>query len=282
MASNETFVLDFKFNGNAEFLAKLESLMQRIDKTFNAVNDSAKDTEKSIDKMGDTAKDTTKSVDMMESSFGKLANTLGNVAKAYVGLQGLKKVWDFGMGSMDAYATQQKAEQQLRVVMRNQGTEDQFQGVLKEAANIQGRTIYGDEAMIAAAGELATYVKGAQSLKDMMNLLTDYAAGMTGGGAIDTQQMVGLATALGMAYDGNYRALRMKGFDTTQMQLLDALEKNGGNVTQSMINQFGVGTINDNAELIRQVKEYGQVTESMKIDALKESLSTWKGLAEEM
>ena len=40
---SEVFNLDFKFGGNAEFLVKLESLLQRIDARFDSFEDDVKE-----------------------------------------------------------------------------------------------------------------------------------------------------------------------------------------------------------------------------------------------
>ena len=133
--------------------------------------------------------------------------------------------------------------------------------------------------MIRGAGELATYVKGTESLKSMMDLLTDYAAGMTGGGEVSPEQMESLATGLGMAYDGNYMAMRRKGFDTSKLEALDALAENGGVWGAKEKKKYG--DVLD-ADLLRQARAAGGVTEQMRVDALKESLSDWQGLSGEV
>ena len=145
------------------------------------------------------------------------------------------------------------------------------------AATIQGRSIYGDEALIKGAGELATYVKGTESLKSMMDLLTDYAAGMTGGGEVSPEQMESLATGLGMAYDGNYMAMRRKGFDTSKLEALDAIVENGGRWGAAEKKKYG--DVLD-ADILNQIRSAGGVTEQMRVDALKESLKDWQGLSD--
>ena len=183
------------------------------------------------------------------------------------------------MESMDAYSTQERAENQLKGVMKNRGNIDQFQTIKDYAAEIQGRSIYGDEAMIKGAGELATYVKGTESLKSMMDLLTDYAAGMTGGGEVSPEQMESLATGLGMAYDGNYMAMRRKGFDTSRLEALDAIAENGGQWGEKEKKKYGDVLDEDT---LKKIREYKGVTEQMRVDALQESLKDWKGLSNEV
>lgn len=247
MAQNkEVFNLEYRFGGNAEFLTRIEQSLTKLDKGFTA-------TKVESSKLGDTmAKSMSKasvSVDKLGNSFSSLTGKVKGFIAAYAGIAGLSRAVSFGMGSMALADIQSRTEKQLQLVMDNMGTGKFFEDIKKEASAIQGRTIYGDEAMIAGAGELATYVKDPRAMKRMMNVLADYAAGMTGGGEVGAQQMVQLATGLGMAFDGNYRALRMKGFDTSALEKLDTRNN---------------------------------VTEAERVEALAKSLETWKGLSSKM
>ena len=281
MAMSEVFNLDFKFGGNAEFLVKLESLLQRIDSRFDSFEDDVKESTQATDKMADAVDDLNDSFKEGVGAMSSFGEKLKDIAQYYLSFQairmGAERVWSFGRESMEIFSTQERAENQLKGVMKNRGNLDQFQNIKDYAAEIQGRSIYGDEAMIRGAGELATYVKGTQSLKSMMDLLTDYAAGMTGGGEVSPEQMESLATGLGMAYDGNYMAMRRKGFDTSKLEALDALAENGGVWGAAERKKYGDVL---SADLIRQARAAGGVTEQMRVDALKESLKDWQGLSD--
>ena len=89
--------------------------------------------------------------------------------------------------------------------------------------------------------------------------------------------MESLATGLGMAYDGNYMAMRRKGFDTSKLEALDALAENGGVWGAAERKKYGDVL---SADLIRQARAAGGVTEQMRVDALKESLKDWQGLSD--
>lgn len=283
MAMSEVFNLDFKFGGNAEFLVKLESLLQRIDARFDSFEDDVKESTQATDKMADAVDDLNDSFKEGVGAMSSFGEKLKDIAQYYLSFQairaGAERVWSFGMQSMDAFATQERAENQLKGVMKNRGNLDQFQTIKDYAAEIQGRSIYGDEAMLKGAGELATYVKGTGSLKSMMDLLTDYAAGMTGGGEVSPEQMESLATGLGMAYDGNYMAMRRKGFDTSKLEALDAIVENGGVWGAKERQKYGDVLDEDT---LKKIREYKGVTEQMRVDALQESLKDWKGLSNEV
>lgn len=290
MALSETFNLDFKFGGNVELLSRLESLLQRLDGRFDSFEDTVRDSALATDKMTDAVDDLSDSFRDGFSAMNSFGEKLRDVAQYYLSFQairsGAERVWSFGMESMDRFATQERAENQLKGVMKNRGTLEDFQGVKEYAAEVQGRSIYGDEAMIRGAGELATYVKSTESLRAMMDLLTDYAAGMTGGGEVSPEQMESLATGLGMAYDGNYMSLRRKGFDTSKLEALDALAESGGVWDAKMQKKYASDWSKEETEafkkVIEEARKLGGISEQMRVDALKESLGDWKGLSDEV
>lgn len=275
----ENFVLDFKFGGNAEFLARLESLMRRVDKMFDATAEDIKDTTQATNELNKAARNAEPSLNKMTGGLTRLAGALKSVAASYVGLQGIMKLWSFGNDSIDLYNTQLRQERQLQTVLKNKGMgEAEFNAVKQHAANIQGRTIYGDEAMIAGAGELATYVKSTSSMTQMMDLLADYAAGMTGGGEVTPQQMVDLATGLGKAFDGSYEAFRKKGFDTSGLEkiarateLQEKIARGEGPNKLSAEDREALSFLNSHK---------GESIEDLKIEAIREALADWAGLSE--
>lgn len=93
-----------------------------------------------------------------------------------------------------------------------------YDDIVQKAADIQSRGIYGDEIMIAGAAEFATYFEDANAILSMMDTLTDYAMGMSGGGALDATAMVDYATGLGKIMSGSYDAMTKKGFEFTDAQ----------------------------------------------------------------
>lgn len=177
----------------------------------------------------------------------------GAIQLAQMAMRPIQMGMAFGRDSVAAFNTQNRAELQLKQVLKNNGMgESEFNSVKSHAANLQARTTIGDEAMIAGAGELSTYVKDGESMKRMMNLLADYAVGMNENSPnLNSHQMVEFATSLGKAFDGTYDAMRKKGFDTSELEALKKLEDAGQ-----------------------------KVTEGQKIEALERALKDWNGLAE--
>ena len=87
-----------------------------------------------------------------------------------------------------------------------------FDAIAAKASEIQGRGIYGDEAMLAGAAELATYFSDTEAIISMMDTLANYSMGMSGGGAVDSKAMVDYATGIGKLMTGSYGAMTKKGF----------------------------------------------------------------------
>lgn len=93
-----------------------------------------------------------------------------------------------------------------------------YDQITQKASEIQGKGIYGDEIMIAGAAEFATYFSDTEAIETMMDTLSNYAMGMSGGGALDASSMVGYATDLGKIMTGSYGAMTKKGFEFTDAQ----------------------------------------------------------------
>ena len=190
-----------------------------------------------------------------------LAQTIKGAVASFVGIAGVKKALDFVGETTQAFNTQLNAETQLASVLANMLTTDAvnqinaiqnsvdevkvpvsaetqaltaaFDQITSKASEIQGRGIYGDEAMIAAAGEFSTYFTDADAITTMMDTLADYAMGMSGGGALDSTALVDYATGLGKMMSGAYDAMTKKGFEVTDVQ--KAIIE--GTATQAQITQ---------------------------------------------
>lgn len=155
------------------------------------------------------------SIDKGTASAGGLLKKIAGIAGAYMSLNAVKGLVTDSMGLAD---TQIGVQTQLKTVTKNMGTGDYYGQILQKASDIQGRGMYGDEAMIAGAGELATYFTDGDALLSMMDTLTNYAAGMSGGGEVDSKAMTDYATGLGKIMVGSFDAMNEKGFEFTDVQ----------------------------------------------------------------
>lgn len=159
---------------------------------------------------------------------------VGGAIKAAVSFLSVQKVKQFVDEVFKLNGTQIKAEVQLATVMNNQGLGmDAFEQIKQRASQLQGTTMYGDEAMISGAAELSTYISDAEAISSMMGTLANYAAGMSGGGEVDTAAMTEYATQLGKALDGTYDGLKKKGFDLSEEQ--KKIIENGTDMEKALV-----------------------------------------------
>ena len=162
---------------------------------------------------------------------GLAAVTPGLIQMAQMVYQPLKA---FSQGSIDLFNTQNRAEKMLEFGMRQNGTADRVQDLKDYASDIQRRTIYGDEAMLTAAGGWQNKIRGVDNSKRMMELVADYAAKSTGGGAVSADQMRGFSQQLMQALSGRAVTLKAQGFDITAIEQLAELRRKGAKITEDM------------------------------------------------
>ena len=96
--------------------------------------------------------------------------------------------------------------------------DDAFERIKEKAAQLQSVTIYGDEAYLAGAAELSTYIQDTDALMVALDTLSNYAAGMSGGAELDATAMTDYATQLGKVFMGAYDGIKKKGFELTDVQ----------------------------------------------------------------
>ena len=163
-----------------------------------------------------------------------LAQKIQGFVGAFAGMALVKKGFDWLKDSMSAFDIQTNVERQLQSVLKNVGAVDGAFDSLKETASqIQSKGIYGDEAMLGGSAELATYINDPKAIQSMMGTLSNYAMGMSGGGAVDSKAMVDYATQLGKALDGTYDGLKKKGFELTESQ--KAIIESGTDMQKALV-----------------------------------------------
>lgn len=121
--------------------------------------------------------------------------------------------------ALDASAESYRMETQLRVSAKNMGIDEGgIQRILDKASDIQKKTMYSDDAFTGAAAELATYFEDTDAIIRMMDTVADYAAGMSGGVELSTEEIVDYTTNLAKMTTGAYDAMTKKGFEVTDAQ----------------------------------------------------------------
>jgi hypothetical protein len=200
-----------------------ERLAQTVDETERFIRDNTDEQGRFNQKIDEGSKKASNLKDMIAGALS-----------AFAGAKTIDMAIRFGQESFDMSNLQRGVESQLKVVLANVGaTEDAFDRITQKASAIQGKTIYGDEAMIAGAGELATYISDPAAIESMMGTLANYAAGMSGGGSVDATAMTDYATQLGKALDGTYDGLKKKGFELTDAQ--KKIIENGTDMEKALV-----------------------------------------------
>lgn len=164
------------------------------------------------------------------SAAGGLLNTIKGIAATYLGMKGVNWVKD----SLSLFDTQQNAETQLKTVLNNMGVAgDAFDNITKKASELSKVTVFGDETLIGGAAEFATYMDDDKAIAVMMDTLTNYAAGMSGGGEVGYTEMVDYATGLGKIMTGSFDAMTKKGFEFTDQQ--KEIIENGTDMQKALV-----------------------------------------------
>lgn len=164
--------------------------------------------------------------------LGRMAMVMpGLTQMAQMAYQPLKM---FALNSVNAFNTQNRAEKLLEFGMLRNGTADRVQELKDYASDIQRRTIYGDEAMLTAAGGWQNRIKDVNNSKRMMELVADFAAKTTGGGEVSAEQMRGFSQQLMQALSGRAVTLKAQGYDISAIEQLQKYRQAGGNVTENM------------------------------------------------
>lgn len=159
---------------------------------------------------------------------------VGSAIKAAMSFLSVKAVKGFVDNVFELSNTQLKAEVQLATVMNNQGSGiEDFDAIKERASAIQGKTMFGDEAMISGAAELSTYISDTEAISHMMGTLANYAAGMSGCAEVGVAAMTEYATQLGKALDGTYDGLKEKGFELSEEQ--QNIIENGTDMQKALV-----------------------------------------------
>lgn len=143
-------------------------------------------------------------------------NLLGKVAKLAAAYLGVRQAVNFYKEAIQEANEAQTINTQLAVTLKNAGLGQDAYDQLTNAAKQYG--MYTDTAMTAAAAEFATYMSDSDAVESMLSTLSNYMVGMSGGGALDTTQVVDYATQLGKVLNGTFDGIAKKGFTVSDAQ----------------------------------------------------------------
>lgn len=194
---------------------------------FDAIEKSIRDADTAQQKLNsDMERGTT--------SAASMGDRIKSLVSIYAGAQAVRGLFGFAKNALSETNNGMRSDTQLRAVLANSGGgADTYSALKATASGIESRGIYDEGNMLAGAAELATYMKDQAAISSMMGTLSNYAIGMTGGGALDDSQMVDLATQLGKALNGTFDGLAKKGFELTDAQ--KEIIENGTDMQKALV-----------------------------------------------
>ena len=194
---------------------------------FDAIEKSIRDADTAQQKLNsDMERGTT--------SAASMGDRIKSLVSIYAGAQAVRGLFGFVKNALSETNNGMRSDTQLRAVLANSGGgADTYSALKATASGIESRGIYDEGNMLAGAAELATYMKDPAAISSMMGTLSNYAIGMTGGGALDDSQMVDLATQLGKALNGTFDGLAKKGFELTDAQ--KEIIENGTDMQKALV-----------------------------------------------
>ena len=157
--------------------------------------------------------------------------------------------------SFEASRNQANAELQINVVLNNKGLGKQFNEIKKKAEELQSVGIFRNDVILAGASRLSTYLSTTEAITKMMGILANYATGMSGGKAVDAQQMIAYATTLTRMLNGSLLELsrtNLKMSDAqkailkdkaTEAQYVQVLGENYKNLSKEMMKVEVIGQV---------------------------------------
>lgn len=107
---------------------------------------------------------------------------------------------------------------EITVTARTEALQAEFDTITEKASEIQSKGIYQGDVMIAGAMELTAEFSDVNAVSVMMDTLADYAAGMSGGGEVDSGSMEKYAESLAKLKSGDFGDLEDSGFNFSDAQ----------------------------------------------------------------
>ena len=226
-----------------------------ISNSFSSVNSSIDKTINKLSEMGNAVNDSSAPFFIMTGKIEKSILKIGQALSA-INLKDIgSKIINFISKSFEASRIQANAELQLNVVLNNKGLGQQFDEIKKKAEQLQSIGFFKDEVILAGTAKLATYLKRTEEIKKMMDILANYATGMSGGKEVNAKQMTQYATTLTRMLNGSFIDLTRSGlkFNDAQKAIIKGI------ATESQYIQVLGKDYNNLSEEMRKVEVIGQV-----------------------
>lgn len=244
-------------------MAEISTTVSIVDKISKPIRDITNETDKLISKLrtadttseeafsGIRASEFVESMRSANTEAGTLTGAFGTMASKVTGMlstvglltmawQGLKSVVsgvnELMQESLDAYNTQLNSELMLEATLSNtvgKNTELVADIIKQKASEIQSRGMIGDESMIMAGAEFSRYMTDSKAISLMMDTLSNYAVGMSGGKEITVEQLTSYAESLGKALNGTFTFLERQNFQISDLQ--KQIIESGDDMTKALV-----------------------------------------------
>lgn len=222
---------------------------------FSSIDASVSKTKKKISEMKSVLNDSSAPFFIMTNIFEKFATKIAK-SLSFINIKDvIKRVIEFISTSLESSRIQANAELQLNVVLSNRGISKSFDEIKKKAEQLQSIGFFKDEVILAGASKLSSYLKDVKAITRMMDIMANYATGVSGGKPVNPKQMVQYATLLGRAMQGSFMGMLRYGFkfNTAQQAILK------GVATESQYIQVLGKNYKDLSEDMRKVEVIGQL-----------------------
>ena len=230
------------------FINNLSPISETLKNTTNTIQKLNREVQK-FEKLNSRI---SKQPNLLQSIFGGATSFAGySINLVHLARQ----IIDFTNKSFEASRNQANAELQINVVLNNKGLGKQFNEIKKKAEELQSAGIFRNDVILAGASRLSTYLSTTEAITKMMGILANYATGMSGGKAVDTQQMIAYATTLTRMLNGSLLELSrtnlkmseaqkaiLKG-KATEAQYVQVLGENYKNLSKEMMKVEVIGQV---------------------------------------
>lgn len=174
-----------------------------------------------------------KGIENIESNANVL-NKIQQIEKSFFKQMSNIKISKYLKDSINNFSKEYQAELQIKALINSNVIGDNsFDKVKQKASDLSKNTLFDTTSIIAGAGEISTYISDLNAVEKVMETLTNYATGMSGGNPISQMQYVEYATQLGKALDGQYDGLAKKGFVLSEAQ--KEIIKNGDDMAKALV-----------------------------------------------
>ena len=152
-------------------LIKYEADIKQLKTQLDTIQGELKDTEKVSDK---STKEVQRDFEKTAKSAGGVTNALKSVGKAIAAAYSVREIIQFTKESVRLADVQLKAEAQLLTALK--GRKEAQQELIKQAADLQKKTTFGDEETIAAQARIAAFVQEVDQIKELTRVSQDFAS----------------------------------------------------------------------------------------------------------